>query len=679
MDAASMSYAIRYRPEIDGLRALAVIPVIFFHAGFKAFSGGFVGVDVFFVISGYLISSVIMRDLEAGTFSYFGFYERRARRILPALFFVSICCVPFALLWMTPADLKTFCNALFSVILSVSNLFFFSLGGYFGAPIELNPLLHTWSLAIEEQFYIVLPMVLLLLHRSRRNQITVFLVAGAIVSLVSSEYLSRLFPSINFYLTPSRAWELLSGAIVARSNFLAPRWGNQLLSIIGIVLIAWAIFNFDDMYRTPSLWTLIPVIGTCLVVVSANEGTITHFCLSYRPVVFLGLVSYSAYLIHQPLFAFARYRSIAPLSDVILWVLIVATFLLACISWRWVETPWRKPRTYPFLTNKFLIGLSGSLAGMVLVLLIYSQLTGGIVSRYSQQDLAILQGSNDIGNYRNLCLEAPSPDDLAARALCHLGVTNGKTDFVLFGDSFAGALADGVNAAAMISGKSGILFGLHSCPPIIAVGGTWLQTKSTCYNFQNSMLATVDMLKPRAVILSSAWGQLESQRLISDFSPTAKDGVEAFKAPLIAMIDAFNHRRIAVFIVCCTPHARWGVDIPMSLAKIDHFSTQMDIRTKLTDFQEENKTAFALFGSTEVKSRANLVDVTKDFCHNDFCDLVKDGKPLFFDGGHLSKFGSLSLAPTLSQIFDTIDKQTSPKQRFADWLTDGFCDLHSCL
>jgi peptidoglycan/LPS O-acetylase OafA/YrhL len=204
-----------YRREIDGLRALAVLPVILFHAGFDSFSGGFVGVDVFFVISGYLITTIILAELEQGKFSIVNFYERRARRILPALFLVMLVCLPFAWLWLLPIDMKDFSRSLIAVSVFVSNILFWRESGYFDTATELKPLLHTWSLAVEEQFYVVFPLLLILLWRLGRRWILVTLGLAFFASLALSEWATYANRSAAFYLLPTRGWELLLGAFAA--------------------------------------------------------------------------------------------------------------------------------------------------------------------------------------------------------------------------------------------------------------------------------------------------------------------------------------------------------------------------------------------------------------------------------------------------------------------------------
>jgi peptidoglycan/LPS O-acetylase OafA/YrhL len=206
---------MEYRREIDGLRALAVLPVILFHAGFTTFSGGFVGVDVFFVISGYLITTIILTELEQGTFSIVNFYERRARRILPALFVMMLACLPFAWFWLLPEDMKDFSQSLLAVSVFASNILFWRESGYFDSAAELKPLLHTWSLAVEEQYYMLFPLFLMATWRFGRRWILGSLIAVALASLALAQWGSLVKPAATFYLLPTRVWELLIGAFAA--------------------------------------------------------------------------------------------------------------------------------------------------------------------------------------------------------------------------------------------------------------------------------------------------------------------------------------------------------------------------------------------------------------------------------------------------------------------------------
>lgn len=362
---------IKYRPEIDGLRALAVLPVILFHAGSDLFGGGFVGVDVFFVISGYLITSIILKDMRAGTFSIAHFYERRARRILPALFTVMLVCTVFAWFYMLPPQLEDFSKSLIAVVLFASNFLFFTTLDYFAPAAEEMPLLHTWSLGVEEQYYVIFPLFILVAWRFGFRRMTLMLLAVALVSLMASEA-SKAFENASFYLTPSRAWELLAGSIVAFTSFDKPlhqqvkkTWAEA-LSIIGFASVLLSIFLFDKKTSFPGIAALLPVLGTVLIVAFAHGKTKVGRLLSWRGFVGVGLLSYSAYLWHQPLFAFARIINLnsSPSTGVMI-ALAVISFGFAYLTWRFIETPTRNPKNF---TRKqvFKAAAIGSLLFMVL-------------------------------------------------------------------------------------------------------------------------------------------------------------------------------------------------------------------------------------------------------------------------------------------------------------------------
>lgn len=330
---------MKYRPEIDGLRAVAVVPVIFFHAGVGFVSGGYVGVDIFFVISGYLITQIIIDDLNRGQFSILGFYERRVRRILPALCFVLLLCVGPAWFLMSKNEFQDFSESLLAAAFFSSNFIFWLQSGYFDSVAELKPLLHTWSLAVEEQFYIFFPVFLALFWKYCPKVIMISVVLMAALSLGAAEIGLRYFPTANYYLAPTRIWEFFFGAIAA---FFVQRHGiraNQGMSMLGIFLIFLAIFTYDRNTPFPGIYTTIPCFGTLFIILFANENTFIGRLLSRKFFVFIGLISYSAYLLHQPIFSFVRIMM--PRPELGLMVSVVIVFPLACLSWMFIEKPFR--------------------------------------------------------------------------------------------------------------------------------------------------------------------------------------------------------------------------------------------------------------------------------------------------------------------------------------------------
>ncbi|RVU85969.1 acyltransferase [Leucothrix sargassi] len=335
---------MQYRAEIDGLRALAVVPVVLFHAGVAGFSGGFVGVDIFFVISGYLITSIILNEQQKSSFTLASFYERRARRILPALMFVVLASVLAAWYLLLPTELVDYGKSLMSVGVFASNILFWQQSDYFAATSDFIPLLHTWSLAVEEQFYLVFPLFMMAtIAWLARSRVWV-LAALAVLSLLYCEWAWRHAPEANFFLAPSRAWELIAGVLCAfylqKQQSLSMNV-KQLGSLLGLALTLYSIFFFTKAVPFPSLYALAPVVGTALIIVFAERDTLVGRLLSFPAFVGIGLVSYSAYLWHQPLFVFSRINSYEELSTTTLLGLSVLSFVLAYISWRWVEKPFR--------------------------------------------------------------------------------------------------------------------------------------------------------------------------------------------------------------------------------------------------------------------------------------------------------------------------------------------------
>jgi peptidoglycan/LPS O-acetylase OafA/YrhL len=361
---------VQYRPEIDGLRAVAVIPVLFFHAGFRPAAGGFVGVDVFFVISGYLITSIILNELSRGRFSLLDFYERRARRILPALYFVLIVCIPFGYMWMLSDEFSGFLETVVATVFFVSNFELMTHTGYFGGDMKIEPLLHTWSLAIEEQYYLLAPALLWLCWRGGLGRVTLVVAAVSLGSLALAEVGWRSWPVANFYMLPTRAWELGLGSMAAIVSIRWPhlRPGGTLAELggaAGLGLIALAVLTFDRYTPFPSLYTLVPTVGAALIILCADRRTLAGRLLAWTPAVSVGLISYSAYLWHQPILAFARIRSLYDLSDAGRLGAIGLALALAWLTWRFVERPFRD-RSAVSAPTVLRLGMGASL-GLVLV------------------------------------------------------------------------------------------------------------------------------------------------------------------------------------------------------------------------------------------------------------------------------------------------------------------------
>jgi peptidoglycan/LPS O-acetylase OafA/YrhL len=333
---------LQYRSEIDGLRAVAILPVMLFHAGFGLFQGGYVGVDVFFVISGFLITQTIAEEMARGRFTLTGFYERRARRILPALFVVLAASAPLAYLLSNPLEFRDYSASLLGVITFSINVLAAIYINYFGPSADYTPLLHIWSLAVEEQFYLFFPLLLMAFHRIGRGRLSVLLLVAGLASLGFAEWKAMQATEGLFYWSSARAWELLIGALAALNPMRRlPPLAENAFSGLGLGLIAFAVLRFDDATPLPGLWSLLPTLGAVLVICFAHSGTLAHRLLSAKVAVFIGLISYSAYLWHQPVLVFAR-LGFGPLTTPLAAAALVLSLLLAWLSWRYVEAPFRQ-------------------------------------------------------------------------------------------------------------------------------------------------------------------------------------------------------------------------------------------------------------------------------------------------------------------------------------------------
>ena len=499
---------MKYRAEIDGIRALAVLPVILFHAGFEWFSGGFVGVDVFFVISGYLITTIFISEMAEGKFSIVNFYERRARRILPALFFVMAACLPFAWLLLMPNDLKDFGQSLVAVSTFSSNIFFWLESGYFDTAVELKPLLHTWSLAVEEQYYILFPIFLMLTWRLGIRWVLVLLSVVFLLSLGVAQWGAYNKTSATFFLLPTRGWELLVGVFAAfylkYNTHLKSHILNQALSLLGFCLIVYSIIVFDETTPFPSLYALIPTIGTGLLILCTVPKTLIHRLLSLKFIVGIGLISYSAYLWHQPLLAFARHRLLGELSDILVIILCLSSFLLAFFSWRYVEAPFRN-KTIFTQSRVFLFSFMGILIFFV-------------IGMFSQLDLVLKNSPNFLKNIPytsfsekielegEVCLDEDFVEQDDFR-YCVIGDNQAERSVILFGDSHTQAIQYSLDKKLRLQKIRGIwLRNISFCETTIFTSNIVHKDKRIMLDCPNSFSATLDYFSDADyLVLLSRW------------------------------------------------------------------------------------------------------------------------------------------------------------------------------
>jgi peptidoglycan/LPS O-acetylase OafA/YrhL len=343
---------LHYRKEIDGLRAIAILPVIWVHSGLPYITGGFLGVDVFFVISGFLITSILLREFENNSFSLVKFYERRARRILPALLAVIILTsLIIPLISGNPKFIGDYGVSVLSTVLFSSNIYFWQTSGYFGTASELSPMLHTWSLAVEEQFYIFFPLLIMALFSSGRKIVVSALILISIASLLISEWGAANSPIGNFYLLPSRAWELMAGALAAvfYLNDYVRKIRAKLstfLAGIGISFILVSYFLFTPSTLHPTSLTILPVLGAVLVLLFSEQGNVIGKALSIQFLSMIGLISYSLYLWHQPVLALMKKIYSIHLEPSQILTAITLIFSLSYLTWKYVENPFRDRKKF---------------------------------------------------------------------------------------------------------------------------------------------------------------------------------------------------------------------------------------------------------------------------------------------------------------------------------------------
>ncbi len=653
---------MEYRREIDGLRAVAVLPVILFHAGFQTFSGGYVGVDVFFVISGYLITSIILAEKRAGTFTLINFYERRTRRILPALFVVMFACLPLAWLWLWPADMKSFSQSLTAVSGFASNILFWRTSGYFETAAELKPLLHTWSLAVEEQYYLLFPLFLILTWRLGKRWILSLLVAAAAGSLALAQLGSTYWPAATFYLLPTRGWELLIGAFVAfyLSSYPKPTFSqyvSQFGGAIGLLLVAYAVFVFDKQTPFPSLYALAPTAGTALIILFATRQTLVGKLLGNQLLVGLGLISYSTYLWHHPLFAFARHKSFDPPGKCLLATLAVAAVVLAYFSWRFVETPFRQKNRFS-RKQIFIYGAIGSVLLASFGML--GHLTNGdFFRRYDEVITRIEAVKKESGKNESCWNLIASTKNLSNT--CQLGVPDSSKSFVIVGDSHAGALTDELNSAAKAANLGGNDFSYNACPPLYkGLAGKQDAVQAVCNGLRDDFFKKLQSNHlPKTLILVARWTMYLEQNPFDNKEGGVESGGRAswhapdfdrlgyipalrknYSESVKLMLDA-GHKIILVY-----PIPEMGWDVPTRLSNIfaQHRAlSSYDASTSHQVFIERNARTYEALdtiGEHENLVRIRPEKILCDTFAKNRCVAVLGGAPLYYDDDHLSNAGA---------------------------------------
>jgi peptidoglycan/LPS O-acetylase OafA/YrhL len=652
--------SISYRKEVDGLRAIAIIPVILYHAGFSKFSGGYFGVDVFFVISGYLITMIILREIEVGTFKLARFYERRARRLLPAQFLVIFTCIPLAWLFL-PADLyKNFSQSVSFAALFGSNIFFWRESSYFAPSSQFVPLIHTWSLGIEVQFYLFFSLLLFLCWRLSKRYISIIVSVFFVTSFIVFVFFAKSRPVANFYLLPSRIWELLIGALVAlylskKSRRQFNELTSEMLGWLGLILILFSIFTFDRLSFSNTVYIVFSTFGAALVLIFANKHTLLAKFIGNKAFVAVGLISYSLYLWHQPLLAFARLSNAAPLSFLDFCWITTALFLLAFASWRLVERPFRdKRRVNRMVFFKF------SIFGMLffLVIGILGHLHNGFPAEKKNQFLTSK-------NYAILTDE----------------------NFIVLGDSHAEHLVSGLKS--ITSGEVSQLTSA-GCIPVRNVDRYDDRfTPGSCSKIVNSWLDGLLKDQARALIVLSNMGSVYLDgtpfkvkvdprtiglELQLTTNTSIRDRYKVFEIGLrntLAELSSLKHSRVMIALdipelgiePSCIKSSK---QIAIGGLVLKDFVNSMEYEkcsVTRAEFEERQERYRALVKSIVSEyPRIYVFDPAESFCNKSKCMgySYKFGY-LYLDQDHLNAAGSRYYAEALHEYVKSADLQVSSK------------------
>ncbi len=637
---------LKYRSDIDGLRALAVIPVILFHFDIAGFHGGFIGVDVFFVISGYLITALIYKEISNGSFSFLDFYERRARRLLPAAFLVIFCSCIAGWFLFTPEDFKQFGRALRAVSLVVSNVFFMQEAGYFDLPAQVKPLLHTWSLAVEEQFYIIFPPLLLFIMWKFRKHISVFLIALFLVSFGISVATVEYFPAFAFYMLPSRAWELLLGAMLAVGMFpiIHSKVLNDILGISGIAMIVMAIVLFNEKIPFPGVAALLPCLGAVFIIWSSmSNKSWTGAVLSWQPFIFIGLISYSLYLWHWPIRVFSQYYAGRELYASEKGMLIALTFLLSYLTWKFVEQPVRKKKVFLMSRQVFKYTIVGGATFLIF---------GGVIERLKGVPIRLPEpartyayGAWDTNPDTKSC-HYKSANDILQKKLCVLGRNDGKIpDYILWGDSHADMLMPVLKKLSHEKGLIGWVASQPSCEPIIRLSAQG-KTKA-CDEFNKAMMALIKESNIKNVILSGFWW-----KYVKELKNT--DKLESYQRDIKQTFSLMSNSKVWIFTDVPIP----DVSIPTALTRAVMSGQSIEKIGVLRTVHEQRTQLIRGLFKGAIGQRVVFIEPTGVFCKDlEYCLVAKDGRALYRDDDHLSSFGSLYAKPIFEPVFDAIQKE----------------------
>ena len=606
------SKIISYRPEIDGLRAISIFAVIFFHANIDTFSGGFIGVDIFFVISGYLITSIILKQIKNNKFSIINFYERRARRIFPALFFVLFSILALGWFLLMPNDMKILSQNIFATVLFVSNIYFYIKNfNYFDLLQESNPLIHLWSLGVEEQYYLLYPVLLLIIIKYLKKEPVKILSLIAFLSLILSQILYEKYPDSTYYLLHTRIWEIIIGCLCAfyLTKIQSIKYNlKNLFSILGFILIFFSFLYYKKETPTPTLYTLIPVTGAALIILFCNKKTFIYGILSSKIMVFLGLISYSAYLWHQPVFAFYKiinYNKITLFENI---TLIFFIFFLSFLTWLFVERPTREKKI--FNNTKKLFIFCTIAVGLFLLIGIIGHYNSGypnrdvLMKRFERNyGLSLKCNGNTIIN--ETCSTSPSPI------------------VAVYGNSYAMHLVYGFKE--IFNEYSFVQLTQDSCSPFSLLEKKKLGN-NPCSSFnKNSIETIIDNKSIKLVIVSSSFSDLLEE-----------ENFNFFKQQI--MILEKNDIKVIIFGPTPTPF------YPKNIGRCLFFSLKNNNLEKCDFFLKELNSEYKeIINKLKLlinKNSVSLINLSDALCDSNKCYTSLNSKLIYEDTVHLTREGS---------------------------------------
>lgn len=653
---------MKHRPDIDGLRSLAVMPVIMCHAGVPYFPGGFVGVDIFFVVSGFLITSIIREEVSRDSFTVTGFYERRCRRILPALFVVSAACMIAGYFIMLPRQYSELAKSVVAALLSASNVFFWGHTGYFAPVADWMPMLHTWSLGVEEQYYIVFPIFMILARRWRTSMQVATIGLVFFASFALSAYGAFNKPSATFYLTPFRAWELLLGVLIAYvpAPLSLSRWVRELAALVGLLMLLVPVAVYNDTTPFPGLAAAAPCLATAILLMVGGAGpNLVKSALENRFLVFVGLISYSLYLLHWPVLVFMRLRLAQTELEADTAALgVILTFLLAIVVWYFVEQPFRNKR---WLGRPAILRLSaGSIAAGVVASSAVS-CADGLPGRVAPKALALERASEDVDLLARSCIaEIGDP-------ACEFGAQDSTpVTFALWGDSHAAMLRPAIEEAMRETGRRGTLLWRPGCEPTLGLEKLNDPDAKECRAFRERALSL--LTKPengvRTVFLSGRWLPLATGRSASvggSFVQLVRDsdsmelGMEenrrVFSRSLRRTVEALRAYDIEVVLLGGAPDIGW--DVPTVLALSAMHDVQVPRLASWHETKEAHAFADAVFWFAAQHDGVRFVPVWPLLCEN-ACPISVQERAVYSDDDHLSFYAAKELlGPKLRRSLET--------------------------